>query len=70
MNEMIENSYSHIMNQITPQDNNSDYVGTLYGEEIDINNPKMMIVLAYNLGRQQGAEAKQQDWNHYNELFE
>jgi hypothetical protein len=68
MNEMIENSYQHIMSQIIPQDNKFGYVGTLYGEDIDINNIKMAIVLAYNLGKQQGIEAKQKDWNHYNEL--
>jgi len=48
MNKMIESSYDSIMKQITPKD--SVYKATLYGEDIDIDDEKMRIVLAYNLG--------------------
>jgi hypothetical protein len=61
MNEMIENSYKHIMSQITTSKDSvyNGYTSTLYGENFDENNIKMVVVSAYLLGQRQGySEAK------------
>jgi len=60
-NTMIQNSYNYIMDQIAPKE--SKYEATLYGEEVDINNTKMVIVAAYNLGRQQALDSLEKNGN-------
>jgi len=66
MSELIEKIYDHILDQIVTKQ--SLYHPTLYGEEIDYNDAKTMIVLVYEFGKQKGRESAEADYKRLMEL--
>jgi len=51
MNKNIEDIYNYVMDTLSPKE---DYKPTLCGEELNLEDPKMLVASAYQMGLQEG----------------